>query len=272
MLYYLENGMKKMKKIALGVEYDGTFYHGWQFQKIACSVQEELEKALSIVADHKISIICAGRTDSGVHSFGQVIHFNTTSIRTSTSWTIGVNSYLSKYISIVWMKEVLPVFHARYSALSRSYRYIIYNYCVRTPIFHNRAHHIYKRLNAKKMHAAAQYLLGEHDFASFRATNCQSRSSWRKILKLNVKRTRNWIIIDITANSFLYHMVRNIVGTLIEVGNLKKKDIWMQELLFKKNRSDAGVTAPAKGLYLMHVEYPLKFGLPKVARRPDFII
>ncbi|QCI22078.1 tRNA pseudouridine(38-40) synthase TruA [Buchnera aphidicola] len=251
-----------MKKIVLGVEYDGTFYHGWQRQKNVKSIQEEIENALSIVADQKINTVCAGRTDAGVHGIGQVIHFYTTSIRKKISWIIGVNSYLSKYISIIWAKEISDKFHARYSAITRSYRYIIYNNNVRTAIFQNKVHHIYKKLDAKKMHFEAQFLLGEHDFTSFRAINCQSNSPYRNITKIDVRRIDDWIIIDITANSFLYHMVRNIVGSLIKIGVSVKKDFWIQELLNKKNRHDAGITAPAKGLYLVNVEYPLYFNLP----------
>lgn len=212
-----------MKKIVLGVEYDGTFYHGWQRQKNVPSIQEEIEKALSIIANHKIEVISAGRTDAGVHSIGQVIHFNTTAVRKITSWTTGVNSYLSKYISILWAKEISEEFHSRYSAITRSYRYIIYNHNFRSAIFQNRVNHVYRKLDVNKMNFEAQFLLGEHDFTSFRAFNCQSNSPWRKIIKLNVQRIHDWIIIDITANSFLYHMVRNIVGSLIEIGYLKKK-------------------------------------------------
>ncbi|CAL4326263.1 tRNA pseudouridine(38-40) synthase TruA [Buchnera aphidicola] len=257
------------KKFALGIEYDGSFYHGWQRQKTVSSIQEEVEKALSIIANHKIDIICAGRTDAGVHSVGQVVHFSTTAIRKKSSWTIGANSYLSKHISIIWAKEVPEDFHARYSAIARSYRYIIYNYPFRSAIFHNRLNHVYKSLNVNKMHFEAQFLLGEHDFTSFRAINCQSHSSWRKILKLHVWRYEDWVIIDIIANSFLYHMVRNIVGSLIEIG-ISKKKFWMKELLQKKNRAYAGPMAPAKGLYLSFVEYPIRFNLPKKTYNPFF--
>ncbi|QIQ41797.1 MAG: tRNA pseudouridine(38-40) synthase TruA [Buchnera aphidicola (Microlophium carnosum)] len=253
-----------IKRFALGVEYDGSLYHGWQRQKSVFSIQEEIETALSIIANHKIDVICAGRTDAGVHSIGQVVHFSTTAVRKKSSWSIGVNSYLSKNVSIVWIKEVPENFHARYSAITRSYRYIIYNYSLRSAIFQNKSYHIYRKLNVKKMYSEAQFLLGEHDFTSFRALSCQSCSPWRKITKLNVFRFHDWVIIDITANSFLHHMVRNIVGSLIEIGMSKKKDFWMKELLQKKDRNYAGVTAPAKGLYLVYVQYPLHFNLPKL--------
>lgn len=213
-----------IKRFALGVEYDGSFYHGWQSQKTVPTIQEEVEKALSIIANHKIDVICAGRTDAGVHSIGQVIHFSTTTIRKKSSWILGTNSYLSKYISIIWIKEVSEHFHARYSAITRSYRYIIYNYPFRSAIFQDKSNHVYKILNIDKMNFEAQFLLGEHDFTSFRGLNCQSHSPFRKIIKLNIWRHEAWVIIDIVANSFLYHMVRNIVGTLIEIGLSKKKN------------------------------------------------
>jgi tRNA pseudouridine38-40 synthase len=254
---------KNIKRFALGIEYDGSFYHGWQRQKKVSSIQEEIERALSMIANHNINITCAGRTDAGVHSIGQVVHFSTTAIRKKSSWIIGTNSYLSQYISVLWIKKVPSCFHARYSAISRSYRYIIYNNTIRSAIFQNQTNHVYKKLDVNKMQFEAQFLLGEHDFTSFRALNCQSYSPFRKIIKLHVFRFKDWVIIDIIANSFLYHMVRNIVGSLIEIGISKKKEFWMKELLQKKDRDYAGATAPAKGLYLVFVEYPLHFDLPK---------
>jgi len=259
-----------IQKFALGVEYDGSFYHGWQRQKKVSSIQEEIERALSIVADHKVYVICAGRTDAGVHSIGQVIHFSTTAIRKKSSWIIGANSYLSKYISIIWIKEVIESFHARYSAITRSYRYIIYNCSIRSAIFQNRLNHVYKKLNVKKMYFEAQFLLGEHDFTSFRALSCQSHSPYRKITKLNVFRINDWVIIDITANAFLHHMVRNIVGSLIKVGISDKKELYIKELLEKRDRNYAAATAPAKGLYLVFVEYPLNYNFPRLGRMPMF--
>ncbi|QCI15890.1 tRNA pseudouridine(38-40) synthase TruA [Buchnera aphidicola] len=261
---------KNFIKIALGIEYDGSFYHGWQSQKIVPSIQEEIEKALSVIANHKINIICAGRTDTGVHSIGQVVHFKTRAVRRISSWIIGTNTYLSDYISVMWAKEVPEYFHARYSAITRSYRYVIYNNSIRSSIFYNKTNHIYKELDVNKMHSEAQFLLGEHNFTSFRALSCQSLSPCRKIIKLNVFRFKSLVIIDIMANSFLHHMVRNIVGSLIEIGISKKKKFWIQELLQKKNRRYAGATAPAKGLYLINVEYPLYFNLPK-SRYDDFL-
>lgn len=261
--------MIKMKKFALGVEYDGSFYHGWQRQKSESTIQEEVEKALSIIANHKINVVCAGRTDAGVHSIGQVIHFSTNAVRKKSSWIIGANSHLSKYISVVWIKRVAEYFHARYSVIARSYRYIIYNYSFRSAIFENKLNHVYRKLDEKKMNSEAQFLLGEHDFTSFRALGCQSHSPYRNILKLNVWRRDDWVIIDITADSFLHHMVRNIVGSLIKIGVSKKQKFCIRELLEKKNRRYSGPTAPAKGLYLLFVQYPLCFNLPNF--KYDFI-
>ncbi|WP_295164634.1 tRNA pseudouridine(38-40) synthase TruA [uncultured Buchnera sp.] len=260
---------KKIKKFALGVEYNGSCYHGWQRQKGFSTVQEEIENALSKIANHQINVVCSGRTDSGVHSIGQVIHFTSSSIRSDFSWTVGVNTHLSKNISIKWIKEVPEHFSARYSAISRSYRYMIYNNKCRSAIFRNTSNHVYRELNVDKMFCEAQSLLGEHDFSSFRALGCQSSSPRRKITKLNIWRLNHWVIIDITANSFLYHMVRNIVGSLITINNHTEKN-YIKKLLNKKNRNYAGPTAPAQGLYLFFVKYPMFFNLPTL--KNDFII
>ncbi|QIE01934.1 tRNA pseudouridine(38-40) synthase TruA [Buchnera aphidicola] len=253
-----------VKRFALGIQYNGSIYHGWQRQNRVSSIQEEIESALSKIANHNINVICAGRTDAGVHSIGQVIHFNTTTVRKMSAWILGTNSYLSPYISVRWVKYVPEHFHARYSAVSRSYRYIIYNNNIRSVFFQKQSNYIYKKLNEKKMFSAAQFLLGEHDFTSFRAIGCQSLSPYRKIIKLNVFRLDDFVIIDITANSFLYHMVRNIVGALIDVGISQKKEEWIQELLKKKNRKYASFTAPSQGLYLLSIKYPLYFNIPSL--------
>ncbi|CAL4320964.1 tRNA pseudouridine synthase A [Buchnera aphidicola (Protaphis terricola)] len=252
---------KKIKTFALGVEYDGSNYHGWQSQENYPSIQKEIEQCLSKIANHKVYVFCAGRTDAGVHSIGQVIHFKTTSIRSNYNWTVGINTYLSKNISIKWIKEVPNFFHSRYSAVSRTYRYIIYNNIFRSSILYNYTNHVYKKLNISKINFEAQYLLGNHDFSSFRASGCQSNTPFRSIKKINIYRINNFVIFDITANSFLYRMVRNIIGSLIKINFLNKKDI-IKEILKKKNRYYAGPTAPSKGLYLLSVEYPKCFNLP----------
>ncbi|WP_343128746.1 tRNA pseudouridine(38-40) synthase TruA [Buchnera aphidicola (Kurisakia onigurumii)] len=249
-------------KFALGIEYNGSYYHGWQIQNNIPTVQEKLEFALSKIASHQINVICAGRTDSGVHSIGQVVHFNTTAKRKLTAWTLGVNSYLPKDISVIWAKQVPDYFHARFSALSRSYRYVIYNNHIRPAIGFSEVCHFYKKnIDVKKMHKSAILLLGEHDFSSFRAKNCQSNTPIRNIFYINVFRIHDWVILDIEANSFLYHMVRNITGSLVEIGINNQQENWISFLLKKKNRSFAGPTLQSSGLFLTAVRYPKELGL-----------
>ncbi|CAL4042716.1 tRNA pseudouridine(38-40) synthase TruA [Buchnera aphidicola] len=255
-------------KFALGIEYNGNSYHGWQFQKSVKTVQGELERVLSYIANHKIKIICAGRTDSGVHATSQVIHFETHVIRTEFTWTIGVNSYLPNDIAVLWIKRVSGDFHARYSALSRTYRYIIYNKSIRSAILDNKLLNFHKGLDIDKMNEAGQYLIGEHDFSAFRGKTCQSYTPWRKIISLQVIRKDNFVIIEVTANAFLYRMVRNIVGCLLDIGVLKKKVNWISTVLNLKNRHLTGSTAPAKGLYLVSVDYPNDFDLPRSPKGP----
>lgn len=258
-------------KFALGVEYDGSLYHGWQFQKEVSSIQGELEKALSYIANHKVNVICAGRTDAGVHSTSQVVHFRTCVIRSERSWTIGVNSYLPNNITVLWIKEVSEYFHARHSALSRTYRYIIYNHIFRSSILENKILNFYKKLDVDNMHKAGQYLMGEHDFTSFRGNFCQSFTPYRKITNFQVTRVNHFVIIDITANSFLYHMVRNIVGCLLDIGTHKRKINWIVSVLNLKNRQATGsITAKAQGLYLISVDYPTYFNIPRLPLGPLF--
>lgn len=260
-------------KIALGIEYDGNNYHGWQKQQGVISIQEKLEKAITIIADHKVNIICGGRTDKGVHSIGQVIHFSTLSKRTEYSWVVGVNSYLPKDISIQWIRFVPDCFHARYSAISRFYRYIIYNYPQRSAILHrNTTIFLKSKLNANNMKLAGKMLIGEHDFSSFRSIGCQSKTPFRNISYFNVSRKNNFIVIDIQANSFLYHMVRNIVGCLIEIGSSKKSIEWIYYVLQLKDRKLGGrtITAPAYGLYLMTIKYPSIFNIPNIYSQKKF--
>ncbi|CAL4320093.1 tRNA pseudouridine(38-40) synthase TruA [Buchnera aphidicola] len=247
-------------KLACGVEYDGSKYFGWESHIKKFSIKNKLEYAISKIANEKINIFCAGRTDSGVHALNQVIHFETKFFRNIHSWIFGVNSFLPKDISIIWAKYVSEDFHARYSALSRSYRYIIYNNCIRSSILRNRVNHIFFSLDVDKMNQSSKFLIGENDFSSFRASGCQSSTPWREIKNINIyKYKKKFIIIDITANSFLYHMVRNIVGSLIEIGRLKKKKSWLLDLLKSKDKSLCGPTVLSKGLYLLSVQYAKNF-------------
>lgn len=250
------------QRIALGIEYDGSRYAGWQRQANAPSVQAVIEDALSKVANEAITVFCAGRTDAGVHAYGQVIHFDTTSQRHHLAWVRGVNTYLPKDVRVLWFKEVPPEFDARKSALSRQYRYVIYNREVSPGIMHQGKTWIFAKLNVEIMRDALQYLLGEHDFTSFRAAECQSKSPIRKITQVHIERFNDYIAISITANAFLHHMVRNIVGTLVQIGKGQYSADWMKVVLEAKDRRKAGFTAAPNGLYLETVKYDDKFLLP----------
>lgn len=242
-------------RVALGIEYNGTNYHGWQRQPNLPTVQQHVETALTQVANQPIEVQCAGRTDIGVHAKEQVVHFDTTSRRKLDAWVLGGNSNLSNDIAILWAKKVSSDFHARFSAKARRYRYLIYNAKIRPAMLNNQVTWHYASLNEKLMHEAGQYLLGEHDFSSFRGCDCQSKSPMRNVMAIQVKRQHKLVIIDIKANAFLMHMVRNIAGVLMAIGQGKKDPIWAKEVLQACDRTVAGVTAPACGLYFMRVDY-----------------
>ena len=258
-------------RIALGIEYDGAQFYGWQRQKEVTTVQEVLEKALSKVANHPIDVFCAGRTDAGVHGTGQVVHFETESIRSERGWTMGVNANLPNAVAVTWVKEVPEDFHARFSATARRYRYIIYNSKLRPAILNRGLSHYHTPLDADKMHLAAQAILGENDFSSFRAAQCQSNSPNRFVHFVNVTRHNEFVVIDIKANAFVHHMVRNIAGSLIAIGRGDRPIEWMAELLEAKDRTIAAETAKPNGLYLIEVDYPEHFQLPKVTPGPLFL-
>ncbi|WP_318456181.1 tRNA pseudouridine(38-40) synthase TruA [Photobacterium leiognathi] len=258
-------------RIALGVEYDGAKYYGWQRQRDVDSVQERLEKALSKVANQPIEVFCAGRTDAGVHGTGQVVHFDVNIDRKMVAWTMGANANLPKDIAVRWATEVSEDFHARFTATARRYRYIIFNNALRPAILGTGVSHYHGYLDEKKMHEAGQYLLGENDFTSFRAVHCQSRSPWRNLMHLKVTRQGDFVIIDIKANAFVHHMVRNITGSLIKVGKGEEKPEWIKWLLEQKDRTLAGATAKAEGLYLVDVDYPQEHNLPRVPLGPLFL-
>ncbi|PPI88308.1 tRNA pseudouridine(38-40) synthase TruA [Candidatus Pantoea edessiphila] len=253
------------------IEYDGSQYYGWQRQQTVPSVQETLENALSKIADHSVNVFCAGRTDTGVHSTGQVVHFETNIERNINAWISGVNSNLPNNISVLWVKNVSSEFHARFSAIARRYRYIIYNYPFRPAILINGLMHCRHSLNINKMQYSSRCLLGEHDFSSFCDSSHQLKNFERNLIHLEIIRLGCYVIIDIKANAFLYHMVRNIVGNLIDIGIGKKPSSWMQTLLSLKNRIFGSATASAKGLYLVEVDYPKYFHLPKLSVGPLFL-
>lgn len=259
-----------MQRIALGIEYDGSRYFGWQRQQNRSSVQGSLEIALGKVADHSVITFCAGRTDAGVHASNQVIHFDTQAVRAPVAWVRGVNSYLPPDIRVCWMQPVSSDFDARKSALSRRYCYIIVNRAVSPGILHHGVTWVLPSLDVAAMQSASQYLLGKHDFSSFRGANCQAKTPIRTISALQIHSAGDNIILDITANAFLYHMVRNIVGSLMMVGLGKCQEVWIKEVLAAKDRRLAGHTASPQGLYLVDVRYPASFGLTNPMKMPWF--
>jgi tRNA pseudouridine38-40 synthase len=261
-------------RIALGIEYDGSCFNGWQAQKspTAVTVQETLEKVLSEVADHQVSLICAGRTDTGVHATAQVAHFDSLNLRPGRAWTRGANSMLPATIAIRWSKGMSNEFHARFSATARKYRYVIYNKPVKPAILSHLVSHHYRKLNAELMHKAAQQLLGKNDFSSFRGAGCQANTPIRNIVSLSVTRQRDFVIIEVEANAFLLHMVRNIAGVLLEIGEGEKPVDWAGEVLACRDRTQAGVTALPDGLYLVNVSYPEEFDLPDSDPGPAFLV
>jgi tRNA pseudouridine38-40 synthase len=257
-------------RVACRIEYDGSAYNGWQAQTSpgACTVQSTLEQALARVANQPLRIHCAGRTDSGVHGFGQIIHFDAPVARSAKSWVLGTNASLPPDIRVHGAWPVPEEFHARFSALSRRYCYLIANTPVRPALMCNQMTWERYPLDAQRMHVEAQCLLGEQDFSAFRAASCQSSSPMRNIQALRVYRNGARVIIDIQANAFLHHMVRNIAGSLMAVGSGRKPVGWMADLLRSRDRGLAAETAPASGLYLIDVVYPGRYGLPAPAHGP----
>ena len=260
------------QRIVLGVEYNGAGFAGWQIQPGLRTVAAELTRAAGIVADHPVELICGGRTDAGVHAVGQVVHFDTTAQRGLRAWLLGINANLPTDISLRWAQPVPPWFHARFSALSRAYRYRILNRDTRCALLAGRATLVRHPLEVGPMQQAADALLGEHDFSAFRAAECQSRSPWRRIDRLQVSRDGNEVRIDVVANAFLHHMVRNIAGLLIAVGSGRASPQLASELLAGRDRRQAPPTAAPDGLYLRSIRYPAAFGLavlPAWSRGPD---
>lgn len=253
-------------KIALGIVYDGSTYHGWQRQPTTNNtLQSTLELALSKVAQQEIFSICAGRTDAGVHALGQVVHFETSAARSLTAWVKGTNFYLPANISVQWAQYVPTNFSARFTAQARQYHYVIYNRSLRPSILRNYVTWEPFALNADLMQQAANFLIGEHDFSSFRARDCQSKSTQRNVMWIKIIRQKHLVIIDIKANAFLHHMVRNIAGVLMAIGKKKFSPQWAFEVLKAKDRTQANITAPPSGLFLVHVDYPEEFKFPHAA-------
>lgn len=256
-----------MTRWAAAVEYLGTAYSGWQSQSHAPSVQGALEAALSKVAAHPVAVSAAGRTDTGVHAFSQIVHFDSEARRSDYAWLLGTNSNLPEDVSLRWVQPVRADFHARHSAIARRYRYVIHNSRSRSALLEKRATWINWTLDAEAMHRAAQALVGELDFSAFRGSECQSTTPMRCVTDIGVRREGDFVLLSIRANAFLHHMVRNIAGTLIEVGQGKRPEAWVAEVLASRDRTLAGMNAPAAGLYFVAADYPDEFGLPAT---PDF--
>jgi tRNA pseudouridine38-40 synthase len=255
-------------RYALGVEYSGSAYCGWQRQPHCASVQQHLEAALGFVADHDVELVCAGRTDAGVHAIEQVAHFDSDSERSERAWVLGANCRLPADIRLLWVRPVSDDFHARFSARARAYRYLIVNAPVPSAIFHDRASWEHRPLDHEAMHDCAQSLLGEHDFSSFRAVGCQARSTRREVLEISVCRHDDLLFLDVSANAFLYHMVRNIAGSLIAVGKGERDRAWFQRTFAARDRNLAAPTAAAAGLYFLRAWYEAQFKLPTRDKKP----
>ncbi|MEX2479794.1 MAG: tRNA pseudouridine(38-40) synthase TruA [Gammaproteobacteria bacterium] len=249
-------------RIALGIEYDGTAFQGWQRQHGVRTVQQEIEQALSRVADHAVSVSCAGRTDSGVHALYQVAHFETHAERSARSWVLGANTNLPDDVSVSWARPVPPRFHARFSATSRLYHYLICNREARPGVWHGRVSWECRALDCERMQQAARHWLGEHDFSSFRAQACQARHPVRTVHQCTVAERDGLIVVTVEANAFLHHMVRNFAGVLMQIGRGQHEPDWAREVLEYRARERGGVTAPPHGLYLGAVRYPPEFDLP----------
>jgi len=253
-------------RIALGLEYDGSAFCGWQTQPRGCAVQDYLESALAIIAGRETATICAGRTDAGVHALAQVVHFDTDAARPLTAWVRGVNSHLPKTIAVIWAVEVGADFHARNSARERCYRYVLLNHPARPALYDKRMGWAHQPLDLEAMQGSAQCLIGEHDFSAFRARECQAASPMKTLRKAEIIRHGNIFVFEFVAPSFLYHMVRNLVGSLVSVGAHREPPGWLQQVLESRDRTLAAPTFAPDGLYLADVAYDAKWGLPRIPR------
>ncbi|MCU0622206.1 MAG: tRNA pseudouridine(38-40) synthase TruA [Gemmatimonadales bacterium] len=249
-------------RIAAGIEYDGRRFRGWQSQPDERCVQDVVEAALAQVADAPVRLHCAGRTDTGVHALGQVVHFDADVERPERAWVLGANTALPNDVGVLWARRVPDAFHARFSATRRRYRYLILDRSARSALLAGRVTWIHRPLEAGKMAEAAQALIGTHDFTSFRAIGCQAKHPVRTVTELSVRRHGALIEIAVSANAFLHHMVRNVVGVLIAIGRGDAPVGWAREVLERRDRTAGGVTAMPDGLYLERIDYPAAFGLP----------
>ena len=251
-----------MVRIALGIEYDGSSFCGWQSQAHGNSVQDALEKALAQVAAHPLRVVCAGRTDTGVHALAQVVHFDTEAQRPLSAWVRGVNAHLPPSVAVCWARAVDADFHARFAARSRAYRYVLLNRAVRPALLAGRVGWFHQPLDVAAMCAAAACLVGEHDFSAFRAAECQAKSPVKQLYRADIAVDGDCLVFDFHANAFLHHMIRNLVGSLVYVGKGKHPPGWMAEVLAGRDRARAAPTFDAAGLYFAGVEYDARWQLP----------
>ncbi len=259
-------------RYALCVEYDGSVYRGWQSQPGGvASVQDAVESGLSVVANEPVKVVCAGRTDAGVHGCYQIIHVDTHALRSERAWVLGTNTNMPYDINIRWAKRVPEDFHARFSALERRYRYVIYNAPVMPALLNKQLTWTHKPLDEQRMQEAANFLLGEHDFSSYRAVGCQARSPVREVRRFVVRRIGKLIVLDVTANAFLHHMIRNFAGVLMKIGAGEAEPQWAKQVLDARDRRQGGVTARPFGLYFVDVKYPAEYDLPQSELGPLFL-
>ncbi len=257
-------------RVALGVEYDGSRYCGWQSQSDVLNVQDALQAALSGISGEGVGIIAAGRTDTGVHALEQVIHFDTNIDRPLSARVRGTNALLPKDIAVLWAHHVSDEFHARFSAQARSYQYVLINHPSRSAVHHAKVGWFHAPLDVAAMRDAAQYLLGEHDFSAFRSSQCQAKTPMKNLAVLDIQQQGDTLIFNLTANAFLHHMVRNILGCLLYVGKGKYPPQWMNEVMEGRDRKFAAPTFMPDGLYLRHITYDAKWGLPQGTIQPRF--
>ncbi|MBE0483033.1 MAG: tRNA pseudouridine(38-40) synthase TruA [Bacterioplanes sp.] len=265
--------MSDVRRYAAVVEYNGAYFHGWQKQKHHDdpTIQAALEAAISFVANEPITIVCAGRTDAGVHATRQVIHFDSVAQRKPYNWLMGINTKLPPGVAVQWIAEVPETFHARFKAQARRYRYLINNQPFRPALLHDQMTWWKYPLDASRMQQAAQALLGEHDFSAFRAKDCQANSPIKTMHRIEVRRWGHIMMVELEASAFLYHMVRNIVGVLLPIGEGHQPVSWMADVLATRDRNLAGVTAPGDGLYFVGVRYPAEFAIPSQPYGPALL-
>lgn len=253
-------------RIAIGLEYDGRGFCGWQSQPSGCGIQDHLERAVAMIAGEEVAVVAAGRTDTGVHASHQVAHFDVSAARPLTAWVRGVNTHLPAGIAVVWAREMPADFHARFAVEERGYRYVLLNHAVRPGVLAGRVGWHHRPLDEERMQAAATRLLGRHDFSAFRAAECQAKSPEKELRQASIRRQGDFFVCDFRADGFLHHMVRNIMGCLVHIGAGQADPAWIGELLAHKDRTRAAPTFMPDGLYLSHIRYPSRFDLPEEGR------